>query len=115
MENLTAGEAMLLVKKIGPKLGYDFTYDPVFPKDRKDICAVRHMAEDGSDYGYDTIYLVWKDNEKIFHKEIQNSRATKDYIHINAIETEGDQVTVRYGSGGSYSGTPWEDKTTTKV
>ncbi len=107
---LTAGEAESLVTMIGPSLGCDFTHEAVFPETRKDVCAVRRMAEDGCSYGFDTIYLVWKDKDgQIHYRELTNSRDTKDYIHINSIKADGDLITVKYGSGGSYSGSPWKN------
>lgn len=108
---LTAEEARSLVTRIGPSLGCgDFTDSAVFPKTRKDVCAIRRMAEDGHSYGFDTIYLVWKDKDgQIHYLELENSRVTKDYIHIDSVEAAGDQITVKYGSGGIYSGSPWKD------
>jgi len=111
MAELTAQEAKSLVDRIAPKLGCDYTYDPVFPEGRNDVCAVRHMAENGSTYGFDTIYLVWKEPDgTIRYQEIKNSRATKDYIHIKSVEINEDgSVLVKFGSGGSYSGVPWSE------
>jgi hypothetical protein len=108
---LTAQEAKSLIEKVGPRLGYDHTYEPVFPEDRKDLCAVRHLTENGSTYGYDTIYLVWKEPDgSVKHAEIRNSRNTKDYIHIEAVAVNEDgSVSVKFGSGGSYSGIPWSE------
>jgi hypothetical protein len=108
--NLTVNEIRSLVDKIGPSLGYDMTYKPVFPEGRKDVAVVKRLAENGSTYGFDTIYLVWKDKDgKIHHREIANSRETKDYIHIESVTVNGNEVTVKFGSGGSYSGTAWKD------
>ncbi len=110
---ITREEAKEIVTRLGPSLGCgDFTYDPVFPKDRRDVCAVRRMAENGSTYGFDTIYLLWKGQDgTVCHLEVTNSRTTKDYIHVDKVTVEGDKVTVKYGSGGSYSGTPWKRST----
>jgi len=69
------------------------------------------MAENGHDYGFDTIYLMWKNSDgQIQHREIKNSRTTKDYICIDsvAIDKEGF-VIVNLGSGGSYSGEVWNE------
>ena len=117
MPALKSEEAKVLVSRIGPSLGCgDYTYAPSFPVDRDDVCAVRRMAEDGSDYGFDTIYLVWKDKDgKLRHKELANSRGTKDYIHIREVTVEDNVVTVKYGSGGVYSGSHWDDESVTKV
>lgn len=104
-------EAKYLIDRIGPSLGSDFTYNPVFPEGRKDVCAIRRSAENGSDYGFDIIYLVWKESDgSIKHKEIKNSRSTKDYIHIESVEVEKEGgISVKFGSGGSYSGVPWSE------
>jgi len=111
MAELTAKETKALIDRVGPSLGCDFTYEPVFPKGRKDICAVRRLAENGSTYGFDTIYLVWKEPDgTVKHKEIENSRDTKDYISIDSVVVNKDgSVSVKFGSGGSYSGVPWSE------
>jgi len=108
---LTAEEAMSLIKRIGNRLGYDYTHGPEFAEGRKDVCAVVHTTENGSTYGYDTVYLVWKEpNGDINYREIKNSRSTKDYIHVESVNVNKDGgVSVKFGSGGSFSGTPWSE------
>src|SRR3989344_3060784 len=99
MVQLTAQEAEALVTRLGPSLGCgDCTYGAVFPTGRTDVCAVRRMAENGSTFGYDTIYLVWKEPDgSLMHRELANSRSTKDYIHINSVEANEDgSVLVKY-------------------
>jgi hypothetical protein len=109
MTTLTPGEAESLVKRVASKLGYDYYGGSTFPKDRKDVCAAKYTSENGSTYGYDTIYLVWKDAKgEIQHSALINSRDTKDYIHIEEVVAEDNKVTVKVKSGGSYSGKPWE-------
>ena len=108
MTEITNEEAKSLVDRLGPSLGCgDFTYSPIFPETRKDICAVRRMAENGSTYGYDTIYLLWKNEEGLNHEELINSKSTKDYIHVNKVLEGKENVVVKVGSGGSYSGSKW--------
>jgi hypothetical protein len=104
-------EAKNLIKEIGPRLGYDYTHDPMFPKGRKDVCAIVHTTENGSTYGYDTVYLVWKEpNGSVKHEEIRNSRSTKDYISVKSVEVKKDgSISVEFGSGGSFSGVPWSE------
>lgn len=112
MTRLTVEEAKALIDRVGTSLGCgDFTYGPVFPEGRTDVCAVRRMAENGRDYGFDTIYLVWKEPDgSLKHKEIKNSRSTKDYINIDSVVVgEDGSVSVKFGSGGSYSGVPWSE------
>ena len=117
-KSLDASEVKSLIDHVGPHINgnCDFTYEPQFPEGRQDVCAVRRMAENGTSYGFDTIYLVWRgDDGELHHKELCNSQATKDYIHINKVAADDDNITVEFGSGGSYSGTPWSDLSTTKV
>jgi len=108
---LSPKEAKDLIDRVGPSLGYDFTYDPVFPEGRRDVCAVRRLVENGSTYGFDVIYLVWKEPDgSLKYKEIANSRATKDYISIKSVVVHEDgSVVVNFGSGGGYSGVPWSE------
>jgi len=94
---LEESEAKSLVDELGPHIDsrYDLTYAPEFPKTREDVCAVRRMAENGSTYGYDTIYLVWKTKEgELKHEELTNSSATKDYLSVSKIEEEGENIVV---------------------
>jgi hypothetical protein len=105
---LFAEEAKSLIAKVGPKLGYDYTESPVFPKGRTDVCAVRHSAEDGYSYGYDTIYLVWRSKDGIKYRELINTSYSKDYVHIERVYVKNGMIVVEVRSGGSYSGSPWE-------
>jgi hypothetical protein len=114
---LTAEEALTLITKIAPKLGIgDYTQYPEFPKKRKDVCALKHTASNGSSYGFDTIYLIWKEkNGEINHRKLADTQFTKDYLHIFSVSAEGNQINVDYGSGGSYSGSPWKDSKQTSI
>ena len=108
---LTEKEAKSLIERIGSRLGYDYTHSPMFPKNRNDVCVIVHTTENGSTYGYDTVYLVWKEpSGAVEYKEIKNSRATKDYNHIKSVKvSKNGSVSVKFGSGGSYSGVPWSE------
>ncbi|NTW13454.1 MAG: hypothetical protein HGA31_00290 [Candidatus Moranbacteria bacterium] len=113
---ITREEARGYINGIAPKLGCDFTYSPTFPKGRQDVCLVSHAAENGTSYGYDTLYLVWKDEDgHLRNRELANTRNSKDYISSQSIEVEGDAVTVKFGSGGAYSGSPWERSCSSKL
>jgi hypothetical protein len=65
------------------------------------------MTEDGSSYGYNTLYLVWEVDGKLQHRKITDTSATKDYLNVDSIREEKDDVVVEYGSGGSFSGEAW--------
>ena len=109
MKEIKPNEAKSLVDRLGPHIDsrYDFTYDPVFPKTREDICAVKRMAENGSSYGFDTIYLLWRADEEINYEHLIDSKSTKNYIHIDTVLEDQDDIVVKIYSGGSYSGSPW--------
>ncbi len=101
-------QVMALINRAGPHIDarYDYTYGPIFPDGRTDVCAVRRLAENGSSYGYDTLYLVWEKDGALRYCEIANTRLSKDYLHIEKVTAEGSVITVEYGGGGSFSGTP---------
>lgn len=111
MKELNAKDVRQLIDRVGAHidLRYDYTYDPYFPEDRKDVCAVNRMVENGSTYGYNVIYLVWIDrDDSVQYREIADTRTTKDYMHIDSVAMQDDVVSVSFGSGGSFSGNPWE-------
>jgi hypothetical protein len=101
-------QAMALINRVGPHIDaqFDFTYSPIFPEGRADVCAVRRMVENGSSYGYDTLYLVWEKGGILEYLEIANTRSSKDYIYIEKVTAEGSVITVEYGGEGSFSGKP---------
>lgn len=86
----TAEEIEKFIDRTGARLGIDKTCEPVFPKDRSDICVIRRVCEDGKgEDGFDTIYVVWEDKEgNLWQKEIFNSRITKDDIFIKSLKIE---------------------------
>ena len=101
-------QVVTLINRVGPHIDarYDYTYGPIFPEGRTDVCAVKRMAENGSSYGYDTLYLVWENDGKLQYREIANTRSSKDYLHIEKVMVEGHIVAVEYSGGGSFSGKP---------
>ena len=109
MKEIKKSEAKSLVDKLGPHISNcDFTYAPAFPETRKDICAVRRLAEDGHSYGFDTVYLIWKNNEGLQHEQLIDSRSSKDYIHIDDVIEDKENIIVNVYSGGSFSGQSWK-------
>jgi hypothetical protein len=72
------------------------------------VCAVRRVVEDGESYGYDIIYLVWRDKKgNLRYRELINSRSSRDYIHIRDVREENGNIVIEVESGGSFSGSPW--------
>ncbi|MEM7819349.1 MAG: hypothetical protein QXD48_00790 [Candidatus Aenigmatarchaeota archaeon] len=84
-----------LVKRIGPKLGYDYLSGEK-QLEGKNVAAFVWAAENGSTYGYDTVYLVWKDKKgKINYEELTNSRYDKAYLSIDELREEGDKIIIK--------------------
>lgn len=109
MKEIKPREAKSLVERLGPHIDdrYDFTYAPVFPKIRKDVCAVRRMAEDSSCNGFDAIYIVWVAGEELSYECLIDSSDTRDYIHINEVLEDGGDIVIKVYSSGRYSGSAW--------
>jgi hypothetical protein len=94
-----------LVKRMGEKLGCDYLKG-VTRLEGRDVAAMVWSAENGSTYGYDAVYVVWKDKSgKLRHSELVDSRRTKDYLSVDSIAEEaGDKEKVSVKVNGlSYS------------
>jgi hypothetical protein len=96
-------DAKALVTRVGPSLGCgDFTYGPDLPEGRDDIAVIRRMAENGHDYGYDTIYVVWKTtNGSLEYRAVANSSATKAYLDVSNVRIEGDTLVFAVSHKGT--------------
>jgi|TARA_Y100000310_G_scaffold339470_1_gene432197 hypothetical protein len=87
-------QAQNYIQRVAPKLGYDWLSQTELLEGR-DVAAIAFDTENGSTYGYTTIYLVWKEQEgKLRHLEVTNSRSTKDNLGIREIREEDDYVLV---------------------
>ena len=108
MEKINPEEAKSLVDRLGPHLDSrcDFTYAPVFPKTRSDVCAVDRIVENGTSYGFSVIYLVWKSGGELKSEYLVDTKLTKDYLHIDDILEDGEDIVVKIRNGGAYSGEP---------
>jgi len=87
-------QAQNLIKRIGPKLGYDWVRDTE-QLEGKNVAAIVYGTENGSTYGYDTVYIVWKDKKgKLNHREVTDSRSTKDYLSVNEIKEDEGSIVI---------------------
>lgn len=106
---ITEREARLYVESIGDKLGYEYTYPPHFPNDRRDVAVLEHAAENGSTYGYTQVFAIAKTADgALRHRELVNSRTTAVYLFIGGVSVAGGVLKVEIRSPGSYSGNPWK-------
>lgn len=86
-------QAQNLIKRVGPKLGYDYLRG-IKRLGEDNIAALIWGAENGSTYGYDTAYLVWKDRSgQLKHNVLTDSRSSKDYLSAD-IKAEGGNILV---------------------
>ena len=102
MNKITPEEAKSLVDKLGPsdRIGYGtqqgcFTQTPVFPENRRDICAVVRSVAPRASFGYDTLYLLWK-NDNILKDRRIHSTNQSHRIYINAIQETDEQIVIHY-------------------
>lgn len=89
----------------------DFLGSIDFPEERNDVCVVRYSSEDGFSNGFDTIWVVWIDQEGIVRgAKIVDTSISKDYVHVLGVlgsTDEPEHILVQLSCGGSYSGEPW--------
>jgi len=88
------------VSSIGPRLGYDYVRDAQLVKGRSDVAVVVWGCENGSDYGYDVLYLMKKAGSGVTAREIDNTRSTKSYIHLKEAKVVGSKVVITYRGDG---------------
>jgi len=110
---ITEEEAMHYIDEIGPHLGgggFDITYRPYFPDDRKNVCVVvRNVSNRESTYGFYTVWGLWDHPEcGLHHGFIVDSRGTKDTLLIDGVRVEGNDFVVEVRCTGSHSGKPWK-------
>lgn len=72
MMELTVKEVQDLVNSFEIPEGYRICHhthpqEPFFPNNRKDICAIRRGLENDYYFGYDTVYLVWRNKKEGIH------------------------------------------------
>ncbi len=95
-------QAANLIKRIGPSLGYDSLRE-MKRLENKDLTAIVYSTENGSTYGYDTLYVVWVDkNKELKHQEIANTRGTRGYIFIDNLLEDEEQIKIK-ARGKEYS------------
>jgi len=91
-----ADQARNHIEQIGAKLGYD-NISAFVEIPGEDIATVTYTSENGRDYGYDTIYVVWKDNAG----DVRSRRLhrAQDYTTIRrcALVEGGVEVVVAAG------------------
>jgi len=75
-------QAKNLVKRIGEKLGYDYMSNAK-KLEGKDVAVIVWSTENGRDYGFDTVYLVWKDKSgNLKYGVLKDSKRNKEFLSI---------------------------------
>tara|TARA_Y100000310_G_C20510338_1_gene728509 strand:+ start:216 stop:980 length:765 start_codon:yes stop_codon:yes gene_type:complete len=93
-------QAQNYIKRVAPKLGYDWLSQTKL-LEGQNIAAIAYDTENGSTYGFTTIYLVWEDQNDLRHLEVTNSRATKEDLGIREIR-EDDEIILVNVNGNDY-------------
>ncbi|MCA9460250.1 MAG: hypothetical protein KC550_06905, partial [Nanoarchaeota archaeon] len=95
---------------IAPRLSQHDYISKMQKLDQKNLGVAVFTSENGSSYGFDTAYLVWKDRRgRMRHRELKNTRENKDYVSINKVSQTNSSLSIQLGSGGSYSGNSWNN------
>ncbi len=99
MNTVSVEDAKVVVNRVGERVGIgDWTFDPIYPEGRTDVCAVRRMLEsDSNDACYNTIYFVWREpTGAIRYVLVESGRSTNSMIDLNAIAVrENGEVEVK--------------------
>lgn len=92
MDIITREAAKSLAKRIDSLwLACDWVHEPVFPAGRKDVCAITKTTENGTDYGYDTVYVLWLQNGELKNTKIERSR---EYRYVVGVSITTDNMLV---------------------
>ncbi len=86
-------QAKNLVMTIGPKLGFD--YMRVAKRlEGENVAAMIWATENGSTYGYETVYLVWKDKSgQLRYRILRDSKRSRESLEAS-INTEENNILV---------------------
>ena len=82
------------VTSIGPRLGYDYLKECKILNDK--IAVVMWGCENGSTYGYDVLYVVRRSGSGVTASAIDDTRSTKNYMHINEAKIIGGKLVIKY-------------------
>ena len=89
MREITSQDLTSLIDRISPHTDRKkdgFPTSPVFPSERKDVCAIKRSVGSIFDGGFDAIYLVWKNDKGLNHEEIENTEGHGDYMFIDYVK-----------------------------
>ena len=96
--DLTVGEQQVnsYLIKFGPRISkYDYLYDLKYPSGREDICVATWACSNGHNFGYDTVFLIWKNEKGIMcHQAYASSNNTQDYLPLGGIAIYGQEIRI---------------------
>ncbi len=80
------------------RLGFDYTSEPKRIDNRKDLVYMIYSSENGSSFGFDVLYIGYKDSSgKTKTKPVLKE---KGYIHIDKISAKDNTLTINYRCDG---------------
>ncbi|HKL17197.1 MAG TPA: hypothetical protein VJ900_02460 [Patescibacteria group bacterium] len=87
-----------VLNKKALRLGLDYTSEPKRIKGSKDLSYMIYSSENGTSFGFDTLYLGYRDESG----EVKSKALVKEkgYIHINEIKVEDNVLKINYSCDG---------------
>lgn len=95
---ITLREAINFVDHLNASLlGCDVS-QVIYPKKRRDICVVKKSVGKFSSYGFDLLFLLWKDGDGYIHSlEILDTRGRAGArVVVESVTVRGDKVRIVY-------------------
>lgn len=97
LETTVQKELYIDVLNKAVKLGSDYTKLPEQIAGRKDLAYMIYSSENGSSFGFDTLYLGYKDkNGEIKSKDVLRGRW---YIRVNQVNVDENNIYFKYRIG----------------
>ena len=114
MNEINPDEAKAIIDSFNLHVGTgDRTHEPVYPQNRRDVCAIirdaRDIIETYVAFGFSHPFLVWK-NEAGMHSDRLGLDEYLDELTIKEVSDVGEDIVVRMHSNGYFTGRPAGDR-----
>jgi hypothetical protein len=87
-----------VVERQAPRLGYDYLSSFVVVSG-KEIAVAKFSSENGRDYGYDTLYVVWRDRAGEVQSRVVERGPAHEYLQLGEVEATVDGVAISFWVG----------------